>query len=445
MAGEKGFVIVLVVAFLIVLVLMAGVIVSMGGGEILQTRLTNDTASAYYVAVSGAEIMYANLKSKEGQTVSWPQSIASGEVRTRSSGGQLIGTFSVTANTSAHDIFGIVSEGTVNGHKARVVARYGFDSSFTNGYPLGNLGPMTLAGAGLQGVRSWVRAEGPLASASTIKTNSYVQVSGDVLQNQSFTAPTFWLGTTFDTNNDHSYIADTNGDGAVNSTDILEGQETVFAADDVNSDTVIDDKDAFTYYYTIYLNNPANNSLGTGLGIGPGEANYYSGSQSFNPWSVPGGTPIIFVDGNVDISFYDTKWWGGSSKHTIVSTGDINIVQPTNGSDDTLTLVSYGDVNTGGVRAFAGVRGNIVIYAGGDFNAYYGGRTDGTIFAEGNIDVDTVLPIPGLLNRDINKGTVDWSDPANWPLGLPPNYSMVSLSFRIKDEEAEFVPIWQEN
>ena len=108
-----------------------------------------------------------------------------------------------------------------------------------------------------------------------------------------------------------------------------------------------------------------------------------------------------------------------------------------------MTLIALGDVNTGGVVAFGGVSGNLVVYADGDFNAYYGGRTNGTIFAKGNIDVDTVLPIPGLLNRDLNRGTEDWSDPADWPLGLPQGYNRISLSFRIKDESIEYVPVWQ--
>jgi hypothetical protein len=328
-----------------------------------------------------------------------------------------------------------------------MTVKYGFDSPFNNGFPLGCLGPMSLTGTkeSKKGMRSWVRAEGPLISGSSITTNDFTQISGELMENQPVSAPSFWLGDKYDTNNDGSFIGDTNGDGAVNSSDVPKGQEAVFAADDINNDGVIDEKDAFTYYYTVFLNNPANNSLGVALEIGQGEAHYYSSSQNFDPWSVPEGTPAIFVDGNVDILFNDTAWWGGSSNHTIIATGDVNIIQPTNGSNDTLVIISYGNVTTGGVRAFGGVRGNIVIYANGDFNAYYGGRTDGAIFAKGSVDIDTVLPVPGMLNRDINRGDVDWSDPANWPIGLPPGYMRASLSFRIRNESTDFVPVWQES
>ncbi|MDD5422646.1 MAG: hypothetical protein PHT32_04390, partial [Candidatus Omnitrophica bacterium] len=313
MKHNKGFVIVIVVAFLVMLVLIAGVVVSMGSGEILQTKIANDLMSARYAARSGAEIMYALMKSKEGQTVIWPLAVPSADsvVKTRNAGGQTVGTFTASADVVTTDIFGIVSEGTVNGRKSRVIVRYGFDSPFNSGYPLGCIGPMSLSGAKLLGFRSWVRAEGPLASGSTVTTNNFVQVSGETLENQSFSAPSFWLGDTYDTNNDGSLITDINSDGSVTVADIPEGQETIFSADDVNSDGVINDKDAFTYYYTTYLDDAANNSLGVDLGITPGEENYYTGSQTFDPWSVPVGTPVIFVDGSVDILFSDTAWWGG--------------------------------------------------------------------------------------------------------------------------------------
>ncbi len=438
----NGFVIIIVVASLALLILTTWLVVNLGCSEILQTKHANDIAQASYAAASGAELMYAHLKSHEGQTVTWPHSLT-GPVQTRVSGGTAVGSFTAVANTVTSNVFGIVSEGTVNGRKAKVAVRYGFDSPFTNGYPIGCLGPMDLKGTKWGALRSWVRVEGPLSSGSTITTNNVVTVSGELLENQSIAAASFWLGETYDTNNDGQYITDVNGDGSVTVLDVAEGQEAAFAADDITADSIIDDKDAFVYYYTSYLNQPSNNKLNQPLGIAPGEVNYYSGDQTFDPTSVPAGTPIIFVDGNVNILFSDIDWWGADINHTIIATGDITITQPTNGAKDTLTLVSYGDVNTGGVRAFGGVRGDIVVYAHGDFNAYYGGRSDGTIFADGNVLVDTVEAIPGLLNRDINRGTLDWSDPANWPLGLPPSYNKISLSFRIQDEMTEYIPIWQ--
>jgi hypothetical protein len=449
--GKKGFIILVTLSFLAVLLFAAMSIVGLGCGEIFQARGSNDITAAYHVATAGAEMMYNYLKSKEGQIVTFPQSVPSADsaVRTLPSGGITVGTFNARANGITSDVFGIVSAGTVNGKTAVVTVKYGFDSPFTNGYPLGSIGPMRLSGTRLLSLRSWVRVEGPLASGFTISTNNFVKVSGEELENMAYVQPTFWWKydaaagawipkAVNDSNGNGQYLTDTNGDGQVTIADAgdNEGLQQEFIADDVTGDSVINNDDGFFSYYTIELNK-------MGLGIAPGQANFYSGDQQFNPWSVPSGTPIIFVNGNVDISFNDTEWWGGSSDHTIVATGDITIVQPTNGNNDTLTLISNRDVNTGGVRAFGGVRGNIVIYASGDFNAYYGGRTNGTIFACGSVNVDTVLPIPGLLNRDMNKSKDDWLDPANWPLGLPQNYNMTASPFRIKDEVSEYVPVWQ--
>lgn len=440
--NRAGFIIIIVVAFLAVLLIAAVLIVNIGCGEILQTNAAKDSSKAMYTAISGAEMLYSKLKSKEGNIVTWPQT-DSGTIYSAYSGGTAMGTYSAIANTVTTNVFGIVSTGTYNGKTSRVTVKYGFDSPYTNGYPIGCIGSMTLSGQKWLLLRSWVRAEGPLAAGETVTTNNFVKVSGDILENQLFNAPSFWLGAVGDTNNDGSYIVDVNGDGSVTTGDVGSGQEAIFAADDINNDGSINDNDAFIHYYTVFLDNPANNSLGQDLGLSPGEASYYNGDQTFDPWSVPAGTPIIFVNGNVDIAFSDTAWWGGDYNHTIVATGNINIVQPTNGSQDTLALIAYGSVNTGGIRAFGGVRGNLVVYAHSDFNAYYGGRTDGTIFASGDVDIDTVLPIPGLLNRDLNRGDADWSDPTNWPLGLPPSYNQISLSFRIMNEASEFTPIWQ--
>ena len=439
--NKAGFIIIIVVAFLAVLLIVTVLIVNIGCGEILQTNAAKNSTKALYTAITGADMLYSKLKSKEGGIVTWPQT-DSGTVYATATGGENMGSYSATANTVTTNVFGIVSTGTYNGKTSRVTVRYGFDSPYTNGYPIGCIGSMTLSGQKWLVLRSWVRAEGPLASGQTVSTNNFVKVSGDILENQTFTAPSFWLGLVGDTNNDASFVSDVDGDGNITTADIAAGQEDIFNADDVNDDGIVNDADAFIHYYTVFLDNAANNSLGQDLGISPGETAYYNGDQAFDPWSVPAGTPIIFVNGNVDIAFSDTAWWGGDTTHTIVATGNINIVQPTNGSNDTLALIAYGSVNTGGIRAFGGVRGNLVVYAHSDFNAYYGGRTDGTIFASGDVDIDTVLPIPGLLNRDLNRGDTDWADPGNWPLGLPPSFNQISLSFRIMNEASEFVPVW---
>lgn len=444
MISKKGFVLILVVAFLAVMVILVWGIVNIGCSEVIQARAANDYASAYNIATAGAELLYAKLKSLENKTVIWPQSISSYQVLDKVPGGRTVGTFNAVANTVESSVFGIVSEGTVNGRTARVTVKYGFDSPLTNGAPLGCIGPMDLKGQkGLLGFRSWVRAEGPLASNSTITENNYVQVNGDVLQYQNFIAPSFWLNAPYDTNNNGAFILDRTGDNKVSIDDATsDAERTEFANDDINGDGVIDGKDAFTYYYTVYLNSAENNKLHQDLGINKDGSAYYTGTQTFDPWSVPLGTPIVFVDGDVNITFNDTAWWGGSGEHTIVATGNINIVQPTNGTGDVLTLIAFGDVNTGGVRAFGGVRGELVVYANNNFNAYYGGRTDGTIFAGGDVNIDTLVPIPGLLNRDINKGDSDWSNPDERPLGLPPGYNMISTSFKVQNESSTYKPKW---
>ncbi|MFA6079193.1 MAG: hypothetical protein WC779_05550 [Candidatus Omnitrophota bacterium] len=456
MKMKKGFVLVIVVSFISVLLLIVWVVVNIGCSEILQTRTSNDLSQAYYAASAGAERMYALMRtiSNGNATVTWPQIDAQHDVITIA-GGTVVGTYTASATTMDSTHFGIVSQGLANGRTAVVTAKYGFDSPITLGIPLGSAGPMTLNGQKFLFLRSWVRADGPIESNSTITKNSNVQVTGDILENQNLIIPDFWInprlnttGVTVDADSPLGY-GDYNDDGAVTPDEVLPIGAANFAANDINNDNVINDKDAFFYYYTVYLNDPANNPLGQDLGIAPGGVHYYTGDQSFNPWSVPEGTPIIFVDGDVDILFSDTSWWGGSGDHTVIATGTITITQPTNGSNDRLTLVSYGDCNTGGVRAFGGVRGELVVYTNSDFNAYYGGRTNGTMFAKDNVNVDTVAAIPGLLNRDLKKGSRDWSDPASWPLGIPPNFATVSPSFSIKDETKSspqgYVPRWQQD
>lgn len=443
---RKGFVIVIVIAFLTILLLVAWVVIDIGCGEVLQTRMQNDSLSAYYVAQAGTEMMYARLRNRPNEL---PPQTLTGSVATRFAGGQTVGTFTARADLISTDLLGITSEGTVRGHKSKVSAKYKIIPHYTNGAPVGSVGPMTLYGQRLLGFRSWVRVDGPITSGSTITTNNYVQVRrGDILENQSLVAPSFWMKydadsdtwsqkATYDTFGTGSYITDVNQDGTVTIADAGgdPANEAIFRTNDINSDGEVNDKDAFITYYTVELNKQA-------LGLGNGESNHYEGDQAFGPGDVPQGRTIIFVNGNVNIGFNDQNWSGYACDHTIAATGDIMIVQPTNGSDDRLTLVAYGDVNTGGVRAFGGVRGNLDIYANGDFNAYFGGRTNGTILAKDNVYIDTVLPIPGLLNRDINRGTDNWDDPANRPLGLPIFASTVPPSLEL--DESQRV-LWERN
>lgn len=445
--SKKGFIIILVIAFLTILILVASVIVNIGCSEILQTRARNDSLAASYVAIAGAEMMYANLKNKT--TILWPQIITS-SVTTRYSGGQTVGTFTATANTISSDILGIVSEANVNGHRFSKSVKYKFSSPYTNGFPVGSAGPMEIYGQRLLVFRSWVRVEGPIASGSTITTNNYVQMKGDqsILENQNIQASSFWWKydvdsdswtekSTYDTLGTGVYVTDQTADSRVTIEDALgdPAQEAIFRTNDINSDGEVNDKDAFTAFYTVELNKK-------NLGLAEGQANHFNGDQLLGPGDVPQGRTIIFVNGNVDILFNDQNWSQYACDHTIVATGNITIVQPTNGSDDRLTLVSYGDIDTGGVRAFGGVRGDMIAYANGSFNAYYGGKTDGTIFAKDNVYIDTVLPIPGLLNRDLNKGKDNWADPDDRPLGLPLGYPTISTTFNIDENQKA---VWENN
>ncbi|MBN2453275.1 MAG: hypothetical protein JXB40_03325 [Candidatus Omnitrophica bacterium] len=448
---KRGYILIIVAAFLTIASLAAWVVVGLGCGEILQTRNRNDTVSAYYAAVAGAEFLYARLKSVEGQIVSWPQTLAETDVRTLPSGGTTVGTVSAVANTVAANIFGIASEGVVNGRRATVVVKYGMDNPFTNGYPLGSAGSMTLTGNRWLIFRSWVRAEGPIASGGSITSNNYVQVSGATLPNQPFAPPSFWYKwdsassqwiskLVGDTDGNGIYLTDVNHDGKVTIEDAGgdEDMENIFALDNTySSDSEINDKDAFYTYYTHELNEKEN------LQIGEGQSNHYNGNQNFGPSSIASGTRAIFVDGETDILFNNTQWWAAASNHTIISMGDITILQPTNGVNDTLTLISYGDIATGGLNVFGGINGNLVVYSHGDFDAFYGGSSNGTIFADGTMNIDTVYPVPFLLNRNLNKGTVDWANPANWPLGLPPNYNRITLSFSILNEITGYKPRMQ--
>ncbi|MFA6078505.1 MAG: hypothetical protein WC779_02030 [Candidatus Omnitrophota bacterium] len=457
MKNQKGSTLVLVVSMISVLLLLVWVVVNIGCSEIIQTKTCNDLSQAYYVASAGAERMYTLLRSVSNgsATITWPQTDPQHNVETIVGGGTIVGTYTASATTIDSDHFGIVSQGTANGRTAVVTAKYGFDSPITMGIPLGSIGDMTLNGEKFLFLRSWVRADGPIMSNSDILMNDYAQVTGDVLENQELMVPDFWINPLFNTTGiqtdaEHPLgYADISGDNVVVRSEIFPGGEANFEINDINDDDVINDKDAFEYYYTVFLNDAANNPLGIDLGINEGGDNYYSGDQTFTPWSVPADTPIIFVDGDVLILFSDTSWWGGAGDHTVVATGSITIVQPTNGSNDRLTLISYGDFYTGGIRAFGGVRGELVVYTDSDFIAYYGGRTNGTLFAKEEMYIDTIAAIPGLLNRDLKNGTRDWSDPSTWPLGIPPNFSTVSPSFTIKDETQNepngYIPKWQQD
>lgn len=441
MFGKNGFIMIMVVAFLSIILLVAWAIVSIGCSEILQTRIRNDLVSAYYIAQAGAEKEYATLRSQT--TVTWGQTMTG----SLSLNGSSVGTFSTVANTLTGNEFCVVSDGTVNGRTTRAVVKYGFISDFTGAVPLGSIGPMSLTGASNP---AKLKIEGPVISNSTITTSGFTEISNGPYPDSSppLALPTFWCDADlnpkikFDTNNDGSYVVDTNGDGVIALSEAqAQGKETVFTADNAySSDNEINDKDAFYYYYTVDLNNKY------GLGIAPGQANYYSAGTTFNPGDVSGIVSVIFIDGNVTINQNDQNWTGGVTlKHTIAATGGITLTQPTNRPGDVLTVVSFGDVSTSGTMgAQGGTTGDLIIYANNNFTAEGGGKANASIFAKGTVAINTVGDDQGADHRTLNKSTIDWTNRANWPLGLPKDYAVISLAFTIQNESS-YKPVWQRN
>jgi len=442
---KKGFIIIIVVASLAIIVLIILCLIEVGSSEILQTRVNNNIISAEYVAMAGAERMYGRLKSLQSSDVTWPQPTLTGAVST---GTLTTGNFTANANTFSSDVFAIVSQGVVNGRAVTVTVKYGYTASSTAPSTLGAGGSISLSGThGTGNKKSWVHADGPLDSGHGITINDLVQVQGPMNENQTIAMPSFWLYTKFDTTNTGFAYSD-GGTGSITRAEALVQNPAMIATfdtNDVNGDGVIDDKDAFYYYYTSYLDQPANNMLGQDLAIGPGDIYYFSGDQNFEPGSIPSGTPIIFVDGNVNILFNSSEWWGAACNNTIIATGTITITQPSNGGNDTLTLVAYGDVITGGEHSFGGVNGNLIVYTNGNFIADYGGKTNGTVLAKGDIIINTQAASGQgeNFNRDFKRLHGDWTE----PLGLPSGYRVVTIQFIIKDETGatggSYKPMWQ--
>lgn len=462
---KKGFTIILALGLITVFLLIGTAIVGISCGEIIQSRSYNNSACAYYVASAGAERMYARLRNIQAlnQTVTWPLRPSNLSNVAVQMNGSTVGTFTVTAElTGQAEEFAIISSGTANGRTVKVTVKYGYSSTYTNGVPIGSIGPMNFSGSRWFIFTSRVYADGPVESASTISpsvsspnSSPYVQYNGEVVPNMAdLTSPSFWYKydqatdswsqkQAYDTNGDGGFTGDIDGNGYVDAADC--GGDPVKLAnlniDDTNNDGRVDNKDAFITYYTVELNTAHN------LGINPGGSNYYSGDTTLGPYTIPSGVSMIFVDGDVDIVFNAQKWWPTASDIAVISTQDITVVQPVNGSDDRMTLVAYGNVNTGGINLgeLADVDGNMNIYANNNFNAVLGGSTNGSIMAGGSTSVQTGLP-SFLFNRDLNQGTDSWSDPTRRPIGLPPGYATISRPFSIKAENmsaAGYKPRWQ--
>ncbi|MFA5255851.1 MAG: hypothetical protein WC419_04040, partial [Candidatus Omnitrophota bacterium] len=451
---------------------------SLGCGEAMQSKTRNDRISASYLAEGGAERMFARLNHMADlNIVSLPQHISETNVVVD---GKTVGKYKVDAyDTGGAGVFTIVSTATVNNAQKVITVRYGYENNSKNGLPVGCLGGITMRGTPpLLFIRaSTVSADGPLESATSINPagtdpSKYVTYSGDARINPELGKSNFWVHEPFNTDGNSNYVKDVNHNGeAVIEEAANDEERAAFSADDINSDGKVDSKDAFVYYYTRYLSDPAcpANYTGTDLGMDPtkdSHPNYYTGDQNFGEPLLGGGgylsadKRIVFVNGNVEIVLNAQKYRssiftdGIESDIVVISTGNISIAQPTNDSNDRLTLIAYGNVNTGSVDLgkIASIRGNLVVWAGGDFDANYGGKTNGSIMANGAIDVNTLLPST-LCDRELRKGTnyYDWNDPAKMPLGLPPGFSVNLWDFLIKNEVLsedsmgtnEYRPRWQ--
>ena len=468
--SKRGFIIILVVVSLAVLILSASVIVVIGCSELMATRVRNDLlVSAYYVAISGAELMYSDFKTKD--TISWsPAPSMSGDVKM---GSVTIGSYSANAyklsESNGQGEFCIVSVGTVNGHSATATVKYGFRYSesvtLKGPIPLGSCGALSLTGASTP---AKLIIDGPvLTNDPQVSESGSVTVSNGTVTNASIPpvmfayhsdgSARFDTGGTkhadyFDVNSDGNYVEDTNNDGTVTLDEaVAQEKEAVFSADNAYSapDNEITAKDIFYYYYTTQLNDPnfVYNSSGQALGISPSGAHYYSGNQTFGQGDIANNVPIIFVDGNVTITYNDQDWTGGATlNHTIVATGSISIAQPTNRPGDTLSIVAYGDVYTTGTMGNkGGTIGNLVILANGNFTAENGGKANASIFANGTCTINTIGDDQGKDHRVINLLTVSWDNPNDAPLGLPKSYPAdkdLNTNFTVKNQ-SEYPPVWQ--
>ena len=434
MITKKGFVIIIVLAFLAVLSILAVTIVSFGFGELVQTNTRNDFERAYYLAISGAQMQYLYY------TEQGVSDLAEQEVVLDSSTGEK-GYFDPIAYPSAQngevDIVsrGYVNKGSPSQHTVTIIAKYPQSPS------IASIGTMQFAGRSFFGLTSRVIVnESVGTNTPPISTNQYVSLPEyRKIPNPQLTLLSFWMDangnpkTVYDTNGDGNYITDITGDGQVTiaDADAKAGGDPVkqvlyrswFMADNVyhpgggTTFGPINGLDAFYQYYTNDLNykDPLNP-----LGINPGGLNYYSGNQTFGPWSVPGNKNIIFVDGDVDIWFNAQNWGSGAKDLTIVSTKNIYLDLPINGSDDRLTLITYGNVTLTSI-SFLSMAGDLVAQANGNFVANWGGKTNGTMFSNGSVTVDTGIGI-GIFTRILNREKFDRSDQEQWPLGLHPNY-----------------------
>ncbi len=474
MRQNRGFILLIVLASMAVVILSGIALVDIGTSDMRQARIDTDYMNAYYGAVSGAERLYALLKSQQNQDIDWASQVSSGTV---TAGANTLATYNAAAyfisydNTAGEGVLGIVSSGASGGATSRVTVKYGYTADSIGPSPVSSAGDIVLAGHlddsdKKKPKSSSIYAEGPLqagpgCAVSINEPANLVTINGGSEDNVGdISLLSFWINPYLNTTGIHTDAehplgySDSNGDGVVTPSEVLPIGEANFAANDVNQDNVIDDKDAFVYYYTEFLNQAENNPTNEHLDIAPGEINYFSpattptsfkdhidvhgktvklleveNSSELNKHAVPKGTEIIFVDGDLFINKTDTKWKGGAFSHTIVCTGNVDIFQPTNQADDTLTIVALGDVTMCGRDTGKNqLNGNFIVYTKGDFTALMGGTSHNAIFAEGTVTIDTVTANK-KNDRTMYNLLGSWSP----PIGLPPGYRIIAYKF-ILDE-----------
>jgi len=489
--NQKGFVLVLVLSLLTLSVIAGMSFCSLTYNEIRIARTLIDKTKAFYIAESGLEDTCAYLKAQgDNQAGVW-ESYNGHPLYPRYTYRTLLaftrdvgdGSYTARAYTKDDSVteLSVESTGTVNNSSVTIITTYskGPKNPFENALAAG--GDITLLGHRQKILflwkNSWVEVNGPVTANGTITTNERVMVNGTQTPSAQLPMPQFietkqadlngdGITETYqiDLNRDGSYNpdpsdinydtnpinqtfygsgtrVDKNGDGNItkgdnpysSSGDTPENHpyqdwNAEFDADDVIDDEVITEKDGFKYYYTNTLNN---RDASNHLDIGVGESNYYSGDQSFGPLGseIDPDTNIVFVEGDATVYLNAQSWWDGSKDLAIVSTGDATVVQPTTGSDDRLTVISYGNIYTGGLDIFGLLDGNSILYSYNDINAYYGGVTTGAMVAGNNAYVDTVLTsFLGFFNRTINYNADMVVAPP--PIGMP-EYPYIAARFKI--------------
>ncbi|MCX5665514.1 MAG: type II secretion system protein [Candidatus Omnitrophica bacterium] len=473
MRRNKGFILLLVLASMAILILAGTTLINIGTSEMGQARRDTDHMNAYCGAVSGAERLYAHLKSQRNQNIDWANQVSSGTV---TAAGKTLATYNAAAypisyNSAAKTgVLGIISTGISGGATSRITVKYGYTATSIGPAPVSSAGNIVLTGhlddSNKKNPKSSsVYIEGPLLAGpgGTVTINgptNLVTVNGGSQNNVGGISDlSFWLNEPFNTKgtsyvfsdadasgNPLGYVTKAMAEAQAGTTDKTDSKLATFYTNDINGDLVIDEKDAFIYYYTQYLDQ-ANN-----LDIAPGEINYFSPvttpasfkdhinvhgkrvklldidtSSQLNKRAVPKGTEIIFVDGDLFINKTDTKWKGGAFTHTIVCTGNVDIFQPTNDANDTLAVVALGDVTIcGRDTGNSQLKGNFIVYTAGNFTALMGGTSHNAIFAEGTVTIDTVD-----ANKKNDRTMYNLLGTWTPPMGLPPGYRTIYFNFAL--------------